>query len=1604
MTSRKSGSSGKCLHMPLRSLENEILPLSSPTSRFKSKSQISADTLTKGGNPLSDPEPQTAGGLGDVTFKSFICAGGEVEILGSSLCAEETVVLPKDQPTYYYKTEDTISSHSEVHFCDHMEHPYHLPEMKDPDAVDLTAACEVSNTALVSIDINGKQITQDPRAYQEDCSGAEHVTWKSFVCDGVEVEVSDATKLKDETIPLPKAEHSEPLQDNSVNSTVHSDSGELCEVEHADHPYCSSGNVPVIATSDSKMANDPEKSVPGLSDVTFKPFNCTGGEIELSEDTRLPDETVPLPTNNTLTNSDSIWYHVGQSMLAGDHDLENDDSHLDHPYCNILSYPSPSHGSLSTQESLQCSAENEEVKKISSVVADCKDGGQEGDTFSSVITAGEGVRKSEDNWRTLPEDKVISSQPRDKNNVSTLDDKGNPNCYLENSVDVVDTDPHRTKISDSSLVAVSPESPAPVEAQQYLEYVSQVNSIRGTPEASSEAKDSAIGSSENGPVLCNSAERPLAKHLSDVVNILSESSPLALLSHLGISSPIVRRASLLKAHGDPAEDQFLADDSAFEGEKSLLAPGNVSPAGLWADHLESPMPRPLFNSTALGYKAQSVLVKDPVENLGENVCAAPQSQVEKPVLDIPLIPDGPLQQQLRQMAEFLIFASGKMGPSVCASAPPSTAFKAPSAPAESHSVCVGTSPLKLVDHSLNTSGLFERKREFSVVDSCTLTDPLLWNLPPGSLESLPRHELEQRLRSSMIMTEALVQQLAAARAQGSSSTGPAPSELREKLVQTDHTELSQTTMYRDLYMGALSRIGELELSGSSLQNLMQYMQGTRVTMTSLRCDVDAALGKMKEMGDVVREDHQSLVSHYGHMKSVFEKSKETQTRAMQKVKEALHQRNNMRTQMEEALTAKEAVLRAMEELRTHCASEISALERSAGSQQELLAALQQTYPEQVVANKAYTETLKSASDLLSQTMEEQSSLTRELFTVRNLLEKTAPILLKLNEKAAAALRERDEHISARDQAIQEREQTEEELNETHSNLQTAREQIRDLNLQVTILTSEMGVIRQKLTEKTEETGQLERKVTELSATVSSTLASHTFLEQALAAETSKLQQSWKEAEQANERANELEASLEESEQHVSELTEALALSEEQVSQLHTLSQSQSLEIQHLQDVCRQLGGVREMNEFLQTENELAREQVAESERMLKTNLQALRERNIQCEDLKTEVCHLQSENRTLQEELESTQSRASETQLEFGEKMAEAVTEVTLLHHTLRGLTNDLHAALGEQKPQSQMDQPVDDVNRQHFSSSFVGSIMVALAAEKEEDVRTDTPDGSVPSDTPDPQCDTLFSETSAFTRITAITPKKDLNGAESDSDVEEQKGVAEMLADLSGTVTELVSTLKMVQQLKESQREELHKTICALQVEHQAANNRHEAEVFELKHQLNRMSNLVERGNQALQQKAEDEKTVSMLMAEVKEAQEFLNKLKADNNELRKEVFELRRALQQSTTESQFLREELRKAGGHSANPAHFMDEKIQLLREVERLKASLQELEHARAKLLERAKRHQMIHQSNQQKSENELQILNHMINKVRETLLSLPDVVKNCEQLQQLIEYIG
>lgn len=78
----------------------------------------------------------------------------------------------------------------------------------------------------------------------------------------------------------------------------------------------------------------------------------------------------------------------------------------------------------------------------------------------------------------------------------------------------------------------------------------------------------------------------------------------------------------------------------------------------------------------------------------------------------------------------------------------------------------------------------------------------------------------------------------------------------------------------------------------------------------------------------------------------------------------------------------------------------------------------------------------------------------------------------------------------------------------------------------------------------------------------------------------------------------------------------------------------------------------------------------------------------------------------------------------------------------------------------------------------------------------------------PEPQCETLFSETSAFTRIAAVTPRKNVNIVEFQPQDEEQSSLAQLLAGLDNTVTELISTLKMVRQCKDAQLEELHNTM----------------------------------------------------------------------------------------------------------------------------------------------------------------------------------------------------
>lgn len=689
--------------------------------------------------------------VGDITYKSIMsAAGGEVEIKDSSLLSETSLMLPKDQEvnnTFEAEYMDNSGSMKDQStWIDHMEHPYHNPRM--------------TGATLVADKMREISISSQDFANLNDGSATDlnDVTWKALVCEGGEVQIPDVTTIQ-ETIPMthplfsPHSEHSSLITENL------SVLGQQYKLEHADHPYCCGTNDDAFPPSSSENASAFEDPVKGVEDITFKSFTCPGGEIQISDGTKLEDETAALVAEQTSACNESFNHDPSRSLTL--QDVHNTSEHLDHPYSDIKVDPPPFTDScgLAHQVSPDIPDAAEEAYPRDRVLPDDQKKNEAWIQSLSLKSSGIEIEKSDgilfsQKVSSLPEGQVLifpaldynihrpNKKDQNEEKSETLSNKNNdvfnsnlsglykPSLPDESCKEAV----HKSCSSpvlekDAVFPSLEPRKELPGCSQD----VASAESCTPTQDNQvSEAKDSAFGASGNAAGLSKSAEKPEVDIISDILKVMAECPSVASVLQLGQLSPAVRRASLLsKPRKDPAVDQCLTDDSALEADKSLQENDVINPAGFWAaEQTMSPMPLPLLNSTAVACSYQQSSVTDPVENVVRKPCDAPQSAVQNTAADAPLIPDGPLQQQLRQMAEFLLLASGKIHPSsASAPLPPPSVSTLPSkqaTPVGSHSVCVGTTPNKWTERSVNTSGQFERKREFSVVDSCTLTDPLLW--------------------------------------------------------------------------------------------------------------------------------------------------------------------------------------------------------------------------------------------------------------------------------------------------------------------------------------------------------------------------------------------------------------------------------------------------------------------------------------------------------------------------------------------------------------------------------------------------------------------------------------------------------------------------------------------------------------------------------------------------------------------------------------------------------------------------------------------------------------------------------------------------------------
>ncbi|XP_073698948.1 sperm-associated antigen 5 [Garra rufa] len=1553
--------------VPLRDVQNELLNVQdSPTLLHKHASMRERDLKTKHevapDENLSSLTITSDGKIVDatdehqvVTLKSFVCLEGEVVVEDEPVLSNESVLIRRlaleDNDPLQSDPNETITpdcTEDNQTTEEHVDHTYHHRNR---------------STSLDASSI---------LCQEEEVSTYElgNVTFKSLIWLGGEVQVSDNSIISDESIlikdlasgnhsqckntPISKVAteavsvSSQPLghsycnwksfcEDSSTISTIDADDASQSNVEHIVGIH---GDPKNTVNLNNHNQSDLSEECQGVSneegEITFKGLCCSGVEVEIADLSTVSKMSVlmeNLAEEQSLTCLNDISEKDGRSFA----DL-TPGRNGDHIYCHAKE-KSQVLNILTTEYEVRSKSSANILEKSGSTVG------------GSTSPLGNNTEKLLPSCETETS-KTVANQESSQH-LSVLNGK--------NNMEISDVVP----LSDSDDKYKAPNDDSSVLTRKNVEEYCDQQILPERKEAVSHLEENLCpqGAFETSIL----KEKTLSLKNEEVhpeieVMRFCDRSSEAVSVNQDLPSAIALTGSCTPK--TPTLSRSVLDDHTAENPMSHL----------WPELPESPMPPPLLNSTSLANAfSYTPVPQDPPKKKDVEPKMA-SADTQKLLNAPPVLGNGPLQEQLRQMAELLMVASGKV---VVPTPAPVNHHSASvgTSPIAMRSACVWRTPVQRVERSVNTSAAVEILKEVDVSDASTSTDSLLWNLTPGNMEHLSRSELEQRLASTLIMVEVLSQQLTSARAHNPSKD-TSPSDLREKLIQTDHTELRQNGTYRDLYGTALERIQSLEHDQEVLDGLYNSIRAMRTGMISFKSSTEDAIFKMKQIGNTVNVDQETLFGQVSQMKSLYGRYKETLQKMEQKMKD-------MRYRMDEALEEKEAAFNVTQQLRNYHAARVAELEHTVGSHQELMSALKLAYPSLVELSKSYMESIGAANDHLRNKHEDHMSLLAELRKAKELIQRINPVLHQLHQRTTTAVENSKQHLAMRDRAVEERDLMENELEHMRSSLQDASQQISDLNMQQTIMTSEMSVLREQLNQAEEERFQLQRRSTELSATVTSTLASYAFLEQTLASETSKSQQSMCDAQQATERANRLEEALESSRKQLEEYEDALLQRESLIRDLHAEAEIHRHQLSQLAQLQTELSSAKEMSEFLQAENELAREQMEESERLLRCHLQGLRERNLECEDLKLALEQLRLEKESLQEELDSTRDKARSMLLEQGEQMAQASNDVMLLNHRVCGLMSILKESLTSKESEIS-DKALQ--SQRHPSSSFVDSVIVAMM--KTQEPETESPEDSEEKEV---QQDGIGSKTSAFTRIPPTT----------NTEVKEERRsrMLELLSDFGETISDLQLTLEQLRIQKDMERQTLKQTICGLQEALQEESQRHKLELSELRQNVDRLQAQVDKDAAVLQQKAQDERNLRKLCSEMEENLETAHKYRAENSELRRELADLRRLEQQVQVEAQVLREELNQTGVQSAA----LDEKIKLLREVEKLKANLMETEENRAKVLERAKRHQRVHAVNQSKLERELHLLDDMIETVRKTLSSIPDLVKSCPELQKLVELL-
>ncbi|XP_014317060.1 sperm-associated antigen 5 isoform X2 [Myotis lucifugus] len=622
---------------------------------------------------------------------------------------------------------------------------------------------------------------------------------------------------------------------------------------------------------------------------------------------------------------------------------------------------------------------------------------------------------------------------------------------------------------------------------------------------------------------------------------------------------------------------------------------------------------------------------------------------------------------------------------------------------------------------------------------------------------------------------------------------------------------------------------------------------------------------------------------------------------------------------EMALRGKDAAESVLEAFCAHASQRISQLQQNLASLGEFRGLLKETQTQLVGFHTEQEEVAQETASFTSILQQDWMSMQQDYITWTALLSRARELTEKLTAKSRQTLQERDA-------AVEEKQQVSRELEQVSAQLEDCKGQIEQLELENSRLATDLRAQLQMLASMQSQLQELQSQ--------------HAHCTRDLAMKDELLCQ----LTQSNEK-------------------QATQWQKEEMTLKHIQAELQQ---QHAV-LAKEVQDLKETLEFADQENQVAHLELGQVECQLKSTLEVLRERSLQCEDLKDTVENLKAK-------LASTIAENQEKDLE---KTRQYSQELRVLTEQLQSLTFFLHTKLKETaEPETLLKSTACASAQEHppsTDSTFLGSILTAMADKEPESAPVAL----------------LGSDKSAFTRVASMVSPQPT----------ETPGMEKSLEEMSTMTLELQSLCSLLQESKEEAVRTLQRKICDLQARLQAQEEQHQ-EAQKAKEAD------IEKLNQALCLRYKNEKELQEVIQQQNE--KILEQIDKSGEliSLREEVTQLTRSLRRAETETKVLQETLAGQLDPTCQPmaTNWIQEKVWLSQEVDKLRVMFLEMKNEKEKLMVKFQSHRNILEENLRRSDKELKKLDDIVQHIYETLLSIPEVVRGCKELQELLEFLS